>query len=214
MEPAAPSEPADPRRARDDLDVGARLVQERRELDGALPGPDDRRARSAVVVHRPQRRRMARLRRLEVGELHRAMGEGVEPGRDNHAAGGECLAILEHDAESCASALEPPDAAAIEVGHGALLEPLPVADEVVTRHRPGERHTVLLLIRVEAERALRVRDRRRLPRGTKQHPDRHPPLPEVHSRPSTWTSRPCARRCAAAASPYGPAPMTATSWSA
>ena len=179
--PAA-REPVDVALADDDLGVRAGLAQQRGRLERALPaaGDDDPPAVEGAQVavldgvrHEPRAERV---------EQRRPVGEGGDPGGDDHAARAHRLAVLELEDEPVAVRLHAADGAVVEAGHGPALEPAAVVDEAVQRHRRAERLLRVVAIVVEGEAAAGVRQVARDPRRAQEHAGGHVALPEGHRR--------------------------------
>jgi hypothetical protein len=163
VEPCAAAEPADAAGAGDDLDIGPRLVEQRRELDRALPGPDDGRSGPGERAQRPQLRGVGDARGAQPVKAGGTAGEPRRPRRDDHPARGEPVAVVEVQVEAAPDTLHPRHAARVDIGDRLALEPASVAEVVLQRDRTGESHSMLGLVVVERELARRIGDRRRLP---------------------------------------------------
>ena len=137
VQPATPTKPADSVRPRNDLDVGSGFMEQRGQLDCALPGADDRGSQPGEAVELSQLRGVLNQRRGKVRELHRASGEAGGSRRDHHPSGGECLAVVEVEVETAARPIHPGDASAVDVRDSPALVPTSVLEVVLKWHRPG-----------------------------------------------------------------------------
>src|SRR5438552_6265436 len=174
------ADPPDARRAHQQLDLGTTLVQQDGTFERALTAADDG---DAPTGERREVRVLARVRHQiarEIIELGRAGREPRDARGDRHASRVERLAVLEGHPETVTERLDALDAARVDLGHRTLLEPVAVGDEIAKRHRTGKRGAIAALERIEGERRLRVRDVRRAPGASEQHPLRHLLRPERH----------------------------------
>ena len=73
----------------------------------------------------------------KVIELGRAGREPRDSRGDRHASRVERLAVLEGHPETVTERLDALDAARVDLGHRALLEPVAVRDEIAEGHRSG-----------------------------------------------------------------------------
>jgi hypothetical protein len=191
--------PANVVSSNDDLGLGAGFGEESSRLQCALSSAADG---DAATLERPDTAvvdRVGNERRRKLGELWRAPGEGNYAGGDDplHV---EDLAVLEFDAESVRAKGDTDNAPSLQTRERVLLEPAPVIDETLERHRlcafEGGRSPVAS----KAERVIRVGDTRGLPSRAEQHPSRDVMRPTLH-RLSEGTLTPARIRCAAAESP-------------
>ena len=180
VEPAAAAQPADAVGPADHLDVTARLADQGRQLDCALPAADHGGASAGEVAQVAQVRAVLHERCLQVREHRGSPHEGPRAGGDHHAPGVQPLTVGEVNGEAAAHSLDTRGAPAVHARDRVALVPARVADVVRQRHGPVQAHLLLGLVVVERQRPGRIRDRRGLPRGAQEHADRHLALPELH----------------------------------
>src|SRR5262249_12367911 len=76
--------------------------------------------------------------------------------------------------------LDPDHMALIEVGECLALEPLPIGDKFLQGQRLGQRPALACLIAIQRQGALRIRNMRARPRGSRPHTPWHLAIPDVH----------------------------------
>ena len=155
--------------------------------------------------------RMADERGRQVAERLGSIFLIAQPRCDDDAIGGRHFAIGEGQAEAARRRLDKPDGPAIDVGYGALLKPLAVVDKFFERQKFASVDAALDRISVERQRSVRLRNVGRAPGERSIMPFGIFCRQNAIGSPKTCVATPACLRCAATDSPYGPAPMTATS---
>ncbi len=173
-------EPVDPRLPRDDFHLGARFVQQRRRLDGALSAADDH---DALAGKGFEAAILAGVR----DQLRRTALEGRGPPRELRDAGGDddplhfhLRLVFKPEAESARGLLDFAHAPRIEIGHDLPLKPLAVAHELRARQRMRRVDLFRGEIAIQRPHALRIGDVRGRANGAHEHPFRHLLVPKLH----------------------------------
>ena len=133
-------QPADHRCADDDLNFCSRFVQQGGRLQRALPAANDQHLLTGEPTEVPVVGRVRHQGNRQARELRRTPGKRGDPCRDDHSPGLPHLSVFERDSETCHITLDACDFTRVDVGHCLLLEPVPILDESVERHR--SRHMV------------------------------------------------------------------------
>ena len=141
--------------AADELDVGARLAQQRRGF-GILAAPDHRNAAAAEDAEIAVLAGVARKRGGDGGEGLRPECLSGEPGRDHDPTRMNVRAIHGLGAETVAGGFEPRDHPGIDFGDGGAVKPHAVIDESFERERLAPREAARRNEGVESEIAARI----------------------------------------------------------
>ena len=113
-------------------------------------------------------------------KLRRAPGERADARGHHHAPRVQLLPILQAHAESLRVCRDVGNPAPIDIRHRLLLEPVPVAYEVLDRHRLDVRQAVERMVAIESQPTIGISEIRRARAGTQEHAPRHVPFPELH----------------------------------
>jgi hypothetical protein len=134
MQPIAPQK-EDLLAASDERNIGARLVQESRRLESALPRSNYEHTSIAEGFEVGVRGRVGYERVVESHELWRNPSEIADSGGGDDALDIELLAVLERDAKTGPVCFDESSATLVDLRDCVALKPLPVGDEVGKRYR-------------------------------------------------------------------------------
>src|SRR5208283_820173 len=123
-----------------DLDVGARLMQQRRRLAGALAAADDRNSAPAETIGVGVFAGMADQSARQPVEWRRPVLVMQEAGCHHYALGKEAFAVIEEETKAAVAERDSLDnPAAVEIRRHPFLEPHAVADEIFDRQPVRQR---------------------------------------------------------------------------
>src|SRR2546430_11625836 len=166
-----------------DLDLRASLVQQGRRFERALPSTHHHDPLTGEPTQIGVVEGMRNQGSRQSGKLHRAPGEWADARGHHHAPRGEFLPILQAHTEPLHICGKVGNRAPIYIRYRLLLEPLPVAYEVLERCGLGVRQAVERMIAIESQPTIRISEIRRARARTQEHAPRHVPFPELHRLP-------------------------------
>ena len=152
----AARQPAHFRRAEDQLHVRPLLVGERRVLDGALAGADDRQVLPGEDAEVPVLAHMADEIGRKIAVLRRSPAKGFTARGQHDVSRADHTSVVERCSEAVLTLLEGAHEASVDLHPGALHEPAPVVQEGRKRDRVFQRRSPLGVKCLDRERSVRV----------------------------------------------------------
>ena len=163
-----------------DFDFRTGLVEQGRGFERALPGANHH----DPLAGEPTQIGVVKGMRCEwcrqSCELRRAPGEWADARGHHHAPRVKFLPIRDPHAEPLRVCDEGGDGAPIDIRYRLLLEPVPVAYEILDRHGLDVRKTMEGMVAVESQPTIGISEIGSACAGTQEHAFRHVPFPERH----------------------------------
>src|SRR5256886_73644 len=161
-----------------DLDLRARLVQQGRRFERALPGTHHHDPLTGELTQIGVVEGMRNQWCRQSGKLHRAAGEWADARGHHHAPRVKFLPILQTHAQPLRISGDLGNRAPVYIRYGLLLKPVPVAYKVLDRHRLDVRQAVEGMVAIESQPTIGIGEIRSGRAGPQEHALRHGPFPE------------------------------------
>ncbi len=167
----------------DEIDIGARFVQESGVFKSALSGADyeDTFAGKTSEVVMVSAVRGKRWR--QVAEFLRTPCEWTRAGCDDDSPGIQDLTVIRYQLESVFGTFHLANIPSIQIGNSLLLIPIPIVKKAAERDGLREMISTLGEISIQAERTLRIGNVRCAKRRAKIHARGHVVFPKCHGLP-------------------------------